>query len=217
MIGFAFFLGICSSILETQSLYVRSRVSFYNKVSLLGYVSWIQYAARLLIVITMAILVFGFEAKLFIDIKLFILIMALGSFFAMIIQIKSEKISNIITRLTILFCYLNYKDETYRNYWSRSEGICKKTIVVSIIIYSFLFIASYFPLLVADKYPEYRMTLSVLAQVGNFLGTVLFIALLEPHYLRKVEAKQESAVAFGMIYGRLISLAFISLVLFMVK
>lgn len=209
----AFAFGLISSVFETHSIYARISVNAIGKMSMLGYIAWVQYVSRIFMVLSTGILIFSFEKNILFDLNYYLINMMVGSMLLLIVQTSGPRTIKIVNTITGLFSFFNYKKEfTITSYKKPIKGDIK-VVIYAVIIYALLTAASYFPLLLANKYPDYRMSLGFLSQIGNFIGTTLFYGIIEPRYLKSVDCGNGSSVAFGMLYGKLVALIIILIII----
>jgi hypothetical protein len=213
----AFAFGLISSVFETHSIYARTSVNANEKMAMLGYIAWVQYVSRIFMVMSTGILIFSFEKNISYDLRLYLICMMVGSMLLLIVQTIGPNSIKFVNALTGLFSFFNYRKEYSITYYKKPTKGNIQIVIYATIIYTLLTAASYFPLLLANSYPDYRMSLGFLSQIGNFIGTTLFYGIIEPKYLKGVDCGIGSSVAFGMLYGKSVALIIILLMLFNVS
>jgi hypothetical protein len=196
-----------SAVLELKSNYIRASVSFFGKSRYLGYVGWVQYQARLLVMGAVALVTTLFEAKGFSNIKEFVLFSSGASLILMLFYAFSPGFSRVADALFRPMSSVNYREESGQQYWRKISFFGASHVGYPFIIYFLLGVSVYVPFVLAAEIPEFRMTFAISGQLLNFLATVLLISVIEPRYLSKVDSKDELEMAAGMIVGRVFAAA----------
>lgn len=183
---------------------------------ILAMANLVQYIARISNVVVIFALSFAFETgRLTVEVALVFLIASLLGMLVVFLLIRSRQFCDVLTLCLRPVLYFSFRNIS-RSYVWRDVGALKaktlKLVAISILTNLLIILAMFVPFGIASYYPEMRMTSVYLGQLINFFATLLVFAIQDPVSMRLVDGGVLEEVGSALLYGRVISYFFASIV-----
>lgn len=216
LIAFFMLLGL---IYDLSSILQKGVIIKENARELLAFSGLVQYMSRLFFLAATFLLVFSFESSVLEQLNgNLIALIVLGSSFVILplLSIRYVWLVGIFSSPVRLVFFRGLKVH-YQSL--KVEGTCQVYVwrLVGLIMQLLLLSAIFMPVIVAQYFPEFRMSLSYLGQALNFGFTVVVLSVVEPSLFRSIDkfmhsrkdddefqggiASEVTHMAFGKVLG----------------
>ena len=193
-------------LFDLYSQFIRANISIKGTSQLIGKSNWVQYQARILTMLSMVLLTYCYEKNI-IDFNvnnLLSIAFFVSSIFGLLYA-KNRFAFNGLNYLLDVPTYFTFK-KLYNQKYSIKIGLKIDNIFISALFVNVTInCAIVIPFILAEKYPEIRMTSVYIGQLLNFLGSIINFNLIEPAFYRALDGKSEQIIASQIIYSKILS------------
>lgn len=194
------FLGL---MFEIYSYYFRSFIH-QNMVLSTVISNWILYISRIFNVITMALLALIIETNqdIFRIFNIFIFSYFFASFYSFFVLHIFKK--DLIFLIILYLIKLLYKIEV--NYFAQKVTRLpynKKLIFTSAFVTIFVFMAIISPSIAGYHFYDFRMSLTYVASIFNFLASGILLSYVEPSFASKANTRLYPSSFYSIFIGKI--------------
>jgi len=193
-------------LFDLYSQFIRANISAKGTSQLIGKSNWVQYQARILTMLSVVLLTYCYEKNIIsFDINSLLSAAFLVSGIFGIFYIKNKSIFYAFNSLLDIPTYFTFSKFYKEKYSIRTTLKLDKIFLSSFAVNLAINSAIVIPFILAEKYPDMRMTSAYVGQLLNFFGSIINFNLIEPAFYRALDAKTEQVVASQIIYSKILS------------
>lgn len=198
-----FLLIVCATIFDVGYHLIRGSVSRLKDSRLIALSSWVQYQSRICSMASVVVVTYLFESGIStIDVVRFMGISYGGGFFASLLYIRSRAFFRIVNVILMFPSRILFRNLDMQSNWYCMRVEFGSTYFFGFFLYMLFGFAVVAPFILANMYPELRMTFALSGQLLNFAGSIIAFSILEPRYFLRLDKEEDALISYSLVNSK---------------